>query len=253
MSEITNENAIGLFDVMRRFGVSPNRLARTAGISEGTIRAFRDNPEREFNLGTLKKISRAFLELGVPAETIDRLFTPATAVSELGEPVPNVAGRGRAGESRQYGGEEMQNTISLPSAMAIIPEVDVRVAAGDGTMVQEEAIVNHWVMPRSFIRAKSAATPEHLRIVQVVGDSMAPDFLPGDRVMVDTSDRMPTPPGVFVIWDGMGQVIKRVDYYHSDEVPMVKLISRNEEYEARMEPLASVYINGRVIGKWMWT
>ncbi|MGH7091506.1 MAG: S24 family peptidase [Stellaceae bacterium] len=36
------------------------------------------------------------------------------------------------------------------------------------------------------------------------GDSMEPLLSTGDRIMVDTSQRIPVPPGIFVIWDDMG-------------------------------------------------
>ena len=48
--------------------------------------------------------------------------------------------------------------------------------------------------------------------VTIDGDSMEPVLSTGDRIMVDTSQRVPVPPGIFVIWDGMGLVAKRVEH-----------------------------------------
>ena len=33
---------------------------------------------------------------------------------------------------------------------------------------------------------------------------MEPLFLSGDQVLIDVSRKAPVPPGIFVIWDGMG-------------------------------------------------
>ena len=41
-------------------------------------------------------------------------------------------------------------------------------------------------------------------MITVAGDSMEPLFLSGDRVLIDVSRKAPVPPGIFVIWDGMG-------------------------------------------------
>lgn len=40
---------------------------------------------------------------------------------------------------------------------------------------------------------------------------MEPLLHSGDRVLVDTSQLMPVPPWILVIWDGMGILAKRVE------------------------------------------
>ena len=72
-------------------------------------------------------------------------------------------------------------------------------------------------------------------------------------MLVDTSDRRPSPPGPFIVWDGFGVVLKRVEMVPYSDPPMVRLLSRNEAYDTYERPLDEVVINGRVIGKWHWT
>ena len=46
-------------------------------------------------------------------------------------------------------------------------------------------------------------------MITIDGDSMEPLLGSGDRILIDTSQRVPAPPGIFVIWDGPGLVAQR--------------------------------------------
>ena len=72
----------------------------------------------------------------------------------------------------------------------------------------QQAIVGSWSLPRNVIENR-ISKPENIRIIQVTGDGMLPELSPGDRIMVDLADITPSPPGLFVIWDGMEFVVKR--------------------------------------------
>lgn len=150
-----------------------------------------------------------------------------------------------------------QSDALPPSAKVwAIQELDVRAGAGNGAahdVVEAERVVAEWRVPRDMIRGHTSAAPQGIKIINVYGDSMVPDFMPGERVMVDTGDRSPSPPGVFVVWDGFGLVIKRLEMVPYSDPPMVRLISRNKEYSTAELPAEDVHINGRVIGKWLWT
>ena len=144
----------------------------------------------------------------------------------------------------------------LPRTMSII-EADVRASAGAGGLSNrldgEAEEVDEWQVPRDFIRAQTTAPVDNLRVIRVYGDSMAPDFIPGDRVLVDTSDISPSPSGVFVMFDGLGIVIKRVEFIPYSEPKSVRLLSSNKHYATYERALNEVTINGRVIAKWLWT
>lgn len=108
-----------------------------------------------------------------------------------------------------------------------------------------------WSMPQNILDA--VAMPGHrLAIVQVSGDSMEPDYRPGERVMVDLDATAPTPPGIFVLWDGLGLVLKRVELLMNTDPPQLKISSINSAYETYERLADEVVINGRVIGKWVW-
>lgn len=133
-----------------------------------------------------------------------------------------------------------------------IPELDVRAAAGDGLTGGGEKIVDEWTLPSGMVRHYSTAPASDLRIITVMGDSMEPTLQPGQRILVDTGDRNPSPPGVFVVWDGLGLVVKRCQVVPHSAPPRVRITSDNSKYDAYERTLAEAYIQGRVIGQWRW-
>lgn len=139
---------------------------------------------------------------------------------------------------------------------SVIEEVDVRISSGDGALGDTDKdvpVVAEWSMPSDFVRSHTSTPMERLKIVQVTGDSNVPDFMPGERVLVDTEDTRPSPPGVFVLWDGIGLVMKRVEVIPNSNPISVRLIPRNPLYATYERPLEDVRINARVIGKWART
>lgn len=130
----------------------------------------------------------------------------------------------------------------MPPGLRRLPEYDVRAAAGDGAIAIDEAEIDEWLVPPSWLRKGRCA------VVEVLGDSMTPDFLPGDKVVVDLADTRPSPPGVFVLWDGIGTVMKQVEVIDGSDPPTLEIKSRHTGYRAYERPLDDVRIAGRVIG-----
>ncbi len=139
-------------------------------------------------------------------------------------------------------------------SMLRIEELDVRAGAGAGSSLAggAERVIAQWQVPTGIVRGYSTAPAAELRIITVMGDSMEPTLLPGQRVLVDTGDRKPSPPGIFVVWDGLGLVVKRVQVLPHSEPPRVKIASDNVKYDPYERTLDEAYIQGRVIGQWRW-
>jgi phage repressor protein C with HTH and peptisase S24 domain len=129
-----------------------------------------------------------------------------------------------------------------------ITEIDVRASAGPGSFHEglEEAKTT-WLFPDDVIRHEFRARAEDLHIVTIDGDSMEPMLSSGDRIMVDTSRRIPAPPGIFVIWDGMGIVAKRIEHVPHSEPTRVIIKSLNPEYQTYERNAEDVNIVGRVV------
>lgn len=139
----------------------------------------------------------------------------------------------------------------------LIPEYDVRPLAGDGAADIPEpgehghSVVGMWSMPRGFL-SSYAADPDAVRVIQVAGDSMEPDYPAGERLIVDTSHRVPSPDGVYVLWDGFGLVLKRIALLPGGKPRRVRIMSINPNYPSHDVALDEIHINGRVIGRWQW-
>jgi len=140
----------------------------------------------------------------------------------------------------------------LAAPMLRIEELDVRASAGSGLADSAGRTVAEWQLPSEIVRGYTQAPAAELRIITVLGDSMEPTLLPGQRVLVDTGDRRPSPPGIFVVFDGLGLVVKRVQLLPHTDPPRVKITSDNENYEPYERTLDEAYIQGRVIGQWRW-
>jgi phage repressor protein C with HTH and peptisase S24 domain len=76
---------------------------------------------------------------------------------------------------------------------------------------------------------------------------MSPVLESYDRVLVDTSDRTPSPPGIFVLYDGLGLVVKRVEHVPHSEPARFVVASANPDYGRYELGADELYIVGRAV------
>lgn len=216
------------------FGWSIAELERRAELSEGGAKNIIYGKSKNPRADTLKKIAKA---LGCTTNDLSR--------DDIGEDTiantPDIPADAFGGSSDRI----------LNGGMPIT-ELDVRAGAGPGTLTEENTATHTWRVPTEVIRGYTSAPSEELKIITVYGDSMEPTLMPGQRIMVDIADRTPSPPGLFVVWDGLGLVVKRLQVIpHSDPV-CVRISSDNPRYEPYERTLEEAHIQGRVIGGWRW-
>lgn len=138
----------------------------------------------------------------------------------------------------------------IPEGFGRVSEIDVRASAGPGAIHEGlEEVKQVWFFPEGMIRHEFRARTADLRIITIDGDSMEPLLASGDRVLIDTSQRVPVPPGIFVIWDGMGLVAKRIEHEPNSDPPRVVIRSVNPEYKTYERGADEVHVVGRVV----WT
>lgn len=146
-----------------------------------------------------------------------------------------------------------------PSATVSINELDVHVALGvssSGDVGQSKppqdagAVVGTHVYPAKSFHEAHGIQPGHVRIIPVRGISMQPELWPGQRVMIDIQDRTPSPPGIFVIWDGLGLVLKYIEVIPNSDPLRVRLSSAHPAFMSYECMVDDAHINGRVVGVW---
>jgi len=222
-----------LKELRRRSGLSIREVAEALGMEHGSSYQHYEDRFRKtlLPLDLVQKLLPIFTKAGAdPAELYALAGVDASGMRPLlARPETEDSGR-----------------------MLRIDELDVRASAGAGLTAETEKIIDTWQIPAGLIRAYSTAPPAELHIITVMGDSMEPTLQPGQRVLVDTGDRRPSPPGIFVVWDGLGLVVKRVQMLPHSEPVRVKITSDNEKYDPYERTLDEAYIQGRVIGQWRW-
>lgn len=109
-----------------------------------------------------------------------------------------------------------------------------------------------WVVPANLLSGRTAAAPDKIKIFTVAESAMAPDFAPGEQVLVDLSDQKPSPPGVFIVSDGIGHIIRRCEYVPRSQPPQVRLSTASGKFEPHVLPLKDAGLIGRVIAKLSW-
>ena len=133
-----------------------------------------------------------------------------------------------------------------------VKELDIRAGAAAALTGLTETVSDTWQIPAAIIRAHSSAPASDLRIIAVMGDSMEPTLQPGQRILVDAGDTRPSPPGIFVVWDGLGLVVRRVALVPESDPARVRITCDNPKYDAGERTIDEAHIQGRVIGQWRW-
>ena len=143
-----------------------------------------------------------------------------------------------------------------------IPQIDASIGMGhtdaaDAVVIpigRGETMLAHpvrdvWIIPPAALRRFTRAALRDLHLVECEGDSMEPAFHSGDFVLVDTSRKVPSPPGVYALWDGHGMTLKKAELVLRSDPPMVRLIPENSIYQAYELPLEEVTFVGRVVAR----
>ena len=237
-----------------RSGLSVREVAAAIDRPPSTYASYEDKfKKRYLPFELAEQLEAVFIGRGTPPITSTDIYALAGVRKGMAGALPGGAQARKRSKQRR-----MALAGHSPTAQetASIPELAVDAIGGGGgihDVADAEAVVSEWQIPVELVRSQTDAAIGALRIIRVLGDSMLPDYRPGQRVLVNTDDRLPSPPGVFVVWDGFGLVIKRLEIIPYSDPPTVRLISANPSYGTYERPLADVMVNGRVMGSWQWT
>jgi len=132
-----------------------------------------------------------------------------------------------------------------------LPLKEVEAAAGAGSLIDGERVVDVLAFKEEWIRQELHARPVDLDLIYVKGDSMEPDLRAGDIILLDHTDTMARREGVYVIRMDGAVLVKQLQRLPGG---VVKVISRNPAYEPFTVTVASIEDpNGfAVIGRVVW-
>lgn len=151
-------------------------------------------------------------------------------------------------------------TFDLPARPSSgILEIDVRAGLGGGGQIDGREVWHDgsytdpvkpeaWKFPSRFMREELRASESQIIILETNGDSMEPTIGSGERIIVHTGMRTPSPDGIFALRDTFGNIIaKRLQVLRRGEPPRVLVISDNKSHPTEEVGLDEISIVGRVL------
>lgn len=143
-----------------------------------------------------------------------------------------------------------------------IPEIDVLVGAGEGELGEVVSfalggetysghpVTAEWMLPENYAVHELHINRGRSLIMKVIGDSMAPTYGPGDRVIIDLKQNVMTVDGVYVISDGESPPqIKRLQRILFSTPVQVDVVSDNPSHSVQRVDMERLRIIGRVAGR----
>jgi transcriptional regulator with XRE-family HTH domain len=237
----TSKQWTGLYHARQARGMSRSELVRLSGISKQQLSRL-ENGQIRLRLDHLKPFAS---HLG---------YTPEQIL--LWGRFPGTGGS-RVKSSDVLREEPLQDEYSGPSP-GQVPELDTRAGLGGGGLPAREVRkdgshadplkAEGWLFPKSFVREQLHSSPGRLLVLDTTGDSMAPTIVSGERVIVDTGHKTPTPDGLYAIRDTFECiVVKRLQVLRSSRPTRVKVISDNPNHPSEEAPLGDLEIVGKVL------
>jgi transcriptional regulator with XRE-family HTH domain len=231
----------GLFYARESRHMSRTELVKRSGVSKQQLSRL-ENGQIRLRLDHLKPFASA---LGyTPEQLLLWGRYPGTTGAHL--------------ESSDVLREEGSHDESFGPSFGQVPELDIRAGMGGGGVAAREVRKDGkhadplksegWMFPSSFVREQLHTATAQLLVLDTTGDSMVPTLMSGDRVIVDTGHKTPSPDGLYAIRDSFdGIVVKRLQVVRSAAKPRVKIISDNPNHAAEEVPLNELEIVGKVL------
>jgi len=219
----SRQQKTGLYYAREARGMSRTELVKRSGVSK-------------------QQLSR--LENGLIRLRLDHLKPFANALGYSPEQIL-LWGRYPGTSGDQIRGEAL-------GASEHVPELALRSEAGaaygslrkrrEGQHI-ERIKAEDWAIPASFVTNRLQASAKNLLVIEAEGDAMAPTIMSGDKVIVDTGHKTPSPDGLYAIRDGFENVIvRRLQVSRAAQPSRVKIISDNPKHAAEELELSDLEI-----------
>jgi phage repressor protein C with HTH and peptisase S24 domain len=117
---------------------------------------------------------------------------------------------------------------------------------GQERVMQEAVRDDYWRIPPYFVRDVLGARIADLLIVECKGDSMVPTVTTGDRAVVNTAHKIPSPDGLYAIRNAFDEVVVKRLQSIGFNPPRIRIISDNPAHVAQEVGVDEIAIVGRV-------
>lgn len=117
---------------------------------------------------------------------------------------------------------------------------------------QDNNIEGEWSIPAAILNQRTKAAPDQVKIFLIEESVMEPNFKKGEHVLVDLSDKKPSPPGAFVISDGFGYMARHCAFRPGSAPPQIRISAIQTDFEPQTLLQEGIEILGRVIAKMQW-
>lgn len=131
----------------------------------------------------------------------------------------------------------------------LVPLYDVKAAAGSGSLVVDERIMDTLAFRPDFLRHELAAGKDDLYLIHVEGDSMEPTLRGGDVILVDHRRKTADREGIYVIRMGDALLVKRL---HVQPGGVIVATSDNPFYKPFEVDLKATDTGVAIIGRVVW-
>lgn len=128
-----------------------------------------------------------------------------------------------------------------------VPRYDIQASAGNGSVIHDEAVVDHLAFRSDWIRQSMGLDPSHLALIDVRGNSMSPTIDGGDLLLLDIRPGQAKSEGVYVINLNGSLLVKRLRIRLSG---VIEIVSDNPKYGSETisgEELERLVVVGRVV------
>lgn len=109
-----------------------------------------------------------------------------------------------------------------------------------------------WIIPAEILSQRTQAPPNKIKIFNVQESLMEPDYKRGEHVLIDLSDKNPSPPGAFIISDGFGIMLRYCEFVPHSNPPEVRISATQSSFQMQTLGHNDFDIIGRVIAKLQW-
>jgi len=216
-----------------------------AKLTRGLLASYSKNPQ-----AALAK------EIGVEQATVSRWLKGSMPKTPQAKKLENLGRRrGLIGEDDRT--PDFDDTARRPTSGIV--EIDVRAGLGAGGTTEGREVRHDgdhsdplksesWHFPSRFMREEIRATESQVIILETDGDSMEPTIGSGERIIVHTGMKTPSPDGIFALRDVFGNIIaKRLQVLRKGDPPRILIISDNKSHPTEEVGLDEINIVGRVL------